>query len=258
VGREVTGISVDQRVWFFEAQHNRLLGSAAELVQLPLHCIAPLPDSVTFAEGAALGIPTLTAHRAVSALGCLHGKTVLVTGCLGRVGYYAVQFAQQAGAQVIGSISQVEDLAEATALGIDSVVCHNGGQLSKQLKTALQGELLAGVVEVECGSNICSYADFLATGAVVASYGSQQVPEVSLPFYQLMFRNVTIQTIFVHALDTACKQHAIQVVNKLMSAGLLRHRISRIYPFEQIVKAHQAVEAGYNRGSIILKAPVIQ
>ena len=94
VGDGVPAGRVGERVWLHEAQLERPFGTAAEYVALPAHRAVPLPDGTSFAEGACLGIPAMTAHRCVFADGPVEGKTILVTGGAGAVGHYAIQFAQ--------------------------------------------------------------------------------------------------------------------------------------------------------------------
>src|SRR5207248_3238449 len=76
-----------------------------------------LPRNTSFAEGACLGIPAVTAHRCLFADGPIAGQTVLVTGGAGAVGHYAVQLAKWAGARVIATVSSAEKAASAAAAG---------------------------------------------------------------------------------------------------------------------------------------------
>ncbi|RMH49245.1 MAG: NADPH:quinone reductase, partial [Alphaproteobacteria bacterium] len=112
-----TGPGVDparrgQRVWLWNAQGGyggpgRAFGTAAELCALPQSQAVPLPAALSFAQGACLGIPAMTAHRAVFADGPVAGRTILVAGAGGAVGHFAVQFAAAAGARVIGTAGRL-------------------------------------------------------------------------------------------------------------------------------------------------------
>ena len=85
---------VGTRVWLYNGQRNgRWMGTAAEYIALDADLVTPLPDHVSFAEGATLGIPGMTAHRCVFVAGPVQGRTLLVTGGAGAVGHYAVQLA---------------------------------------------------------------------------------------------------------------------------------------------------------------------
>ena len=86
VGPGVNPGWVDQRAWCFGAQSYRAFGTAAEYCVVPFEKVAPLPDHVSFEQGACLGIPGLTGHRAVFVGGAVTGKTILVQGAAGAVG----------------------------------------------------------------------------------------------------------------------------------------------------------------------------
>src|SRR5262245_34322669 len=90
--------------WLFIVQWQRAWGTAAEYTVVPARLAVTLPNTTTFAEGACLGIPAVTAHRCLFADGPISGLTVLVTGGAGAVGHYAVQLAKLAGAAVIATV----------------------------------------------------------------------------------------------------------------------------------------------------------
>src|SRR5699024_5712173 len=114
VGDGVDQARIGQRVWLFMAAAGRPTGTAAEFTVIPAAQAVPLPEATGFDVGAALGVPALTAHRALTVAedgpnrlrpGTLEGKTVLVAGGAGAVGHAAVQLARWAGATVISTIS---------------------------------------------------------------------------------------------------------------------------------------------------------
>src|SRR6185295_9646498 len=99
VGEGVSPEWIGQRVWCFGAQTYRSLGTAAEYTVVPVEQAVRLPATVPFEQGACLGIPGITAHRAVHVAGPVEGRTVLVQGGVGAVGAFAVQLAHRAGAR---------------------------------------------------------------------------------------------------------------------------------------------------------------
>src|ERR1700742_2972439 len=123
VGSGVTRLRVGQRVWLFNGQRNgRALGTAAEYIALAEKLVTPLPEDVSFAAGATLGIPAMTAWCSLFADGSIKNKTVLVTGGAGAVGHYAVQFAKWGGAKVIATVSSDAKAEQARRGGADYVV----------------------------------------------------------------------------------------------------------------------------------------
>ncbi len=89
VGEGVNNNRIGERVWVYQAQYARLLGTAAEYVAIDASRAATLPSNTSFEIGACLGIPAMTAHRVVLSDGAVDGQPVLVTGGPGRVGYCA-------------------------------------------------------------------------------------------------------------------------------------------------------------------------
>jgi len=93
VGEGVSQEWVGRRVWCYGAQSYRPFGSAAEYSVVPLKQVVQLPENVPLEQGACLGIPGITAYRAVHVAGSIKGRTVLVQGGAGSVGACAVQLA---------------------------------------------------------------------------------------------------------------------------------------------------------------------
>jgi NADPH:quinone reductase len=109
-------------VWCYGAQSYGPFGTAAEFTVVPLDQIARLPESVAMEQGACLGIPGITAHRAVHVAGSVNGRTVLVQGAVGSVGVCAIQLARRAGARVIGTVRSPSDEATARNAGAHEVL----------------------------------------------------------------------------------------------------------------------------------------
>ena len=123
VGPGVPQHWLGKRVWLYNGQRNgRWMGTAAEYIALSADLVTELPDHVSFAEGATLGVPAMTAHRSVFVAGPVQGKTLLVTGGAGAVGHYAVQLATWAGARVITTVSSPEKTERARAGGAAHII----------------------------------------------------------------------------------------------------------------------------------------
>ena len=105
VGKGVDAARLGQRVWIHFANYLRPFGTMAEYVDIPAARAVELPEIATFAAGACLGVPALTAHRSVHADGSVADKIVVVTGCAGAVGRYAIGLAKAAGAYVVATAS---------------------------------------------------------------------------------------------------------------------------------------------------------
>src|SRR6185503_9292184 len=152
-GEGVSAGRVGERVWLYEAQLERPFGTAAEHVALPAHQAVPLPDGTSFAEGACLGIPAMTAHRCVFADGPVAGQTILVTGGAGAVGHYAIQLARWGGANVIATVSGADKAAHAKAAGADHIVNYKSDDVAQSVKDITKGQGADRAIEVEFGGN---------------------------------------------------------------------------------------------------------
>ena len=139
-----------QRVWLFNGQRGgRAFGTAAEYIALDAWLVAPLPDHLSFAEGACLGIPCMTAHRNVFADGPVTGKTLLINGGAGAVGHYAVQWARRGGARVIATVSSDEKAAHAVAGGAVHIVNYRDDDAATQIMDLTEGAGVDRIIEVE-------------------------------------------------------------------------------------------------------------
>ena len=110
VGEGVDAGRVGQRVWLWNAGWQRAFGTAAEYVALPADQALPLPDGTEFAEGACLGIPAMTAWYAVCGAGPVEGKTVLVTGGAGFIGFRSGHLDERArlGHDILQPVSVID------------------------------------------------------------------------------------------------------------------------------------------------------
>jgi NADPH2:quinone reductase len=252
VGDAVDSARIGERVWLYQAQFGRRLGTAAEYVAIDSSRAPKLPDNVSFEVGACLGIPVMTSHRAVFADGDVSGQTILVTGGAGRVGHYAIQWASQAGATVIATASNDEDKTACFDAGAHHVVNHRSDDVVAEILSASGGDLVERVVDVEFGSNLPISIEVLEVGGVIATYSSTQIPEPKIPFFQMMYKDLTLRTIIVYAMPEEAKQQAIDDIEKALSSNSLQHRIAASMPLSEIVAGNEIIEQGSIRGALIL------
>jgi len=252
VGNGVEGSRVGERVWVYQAQYGRRLGTAAGLLALDARRAVPLPIEAGFEVGACLGIPVMTAHRCVFADGPVDGQTLLVTGGAGRVGHYAIQWASQSGARVIATASKPHDVELCLASGASAVVNHREPGWGKDVLKANDGVPVDRVIEVEFGANLGEVLDCIRTGGVIATYSSTQVREPSLPFLRMMFMDLTIRMVIVYAMPEVAKTQAVEDINRWLREGRLTHRIAHVLPLDRIAEGNQLIERGGFGGCVVL------
>lgn len=245
VGEGVEPGRVGERVWLFNGQWGRAMGTAAEFVALPARQAVALPDGVSLEVGASIGIPLLTAVHAVLSLGTLLNKTVLVPGAAGAVGAYVTQLVALAGGRPIAVVSSDEKAALARSLGAVAAINYKTGDLGAEVRALTQGEGADAVVEVDVAGNARHYANVLRFGGQSVVYGSN-APTIELPFRPLISRFIRLYFFIVYLLPEAALREAIDTATGLLQRGALRHPELAIFPLADIARAHERVEAGAN------------
>ncbi|MFH8485163.1 NADPH:quinone reductase [Streptomyces longisporoflavus] len=267
VGSQVDPARVGQRVWIWEAAWERPWGTAQQYTLVTDRHAVALPDHAPFELGAALGIPALTAHRALTvhdggpgqiAPGTLRDTTVLVAGGAGAVGNAAIQLARWGGATVITTVSSPAKAALAYAAGAHHVVDYRAQDATAEIR-ALAPEGVDIVVEVAPGTNAALDIAVTAQGAVVAYYSGGEDEQLSVPVLSSLAANLRWQSVYVYTVPPAAKQQALIDVAAAVDARALRvgedvgmplHR----FPLEHISDAHAALERGLV-GKVLLDIP---
>jgi len=252
VGDGVDETRIGQRVWIYQAQFGQRFGTAAEYVALDNARAPALAENTDFDVGACLGIPAMTAHRCVFADGEVAGQTIVVTGAAGRVGYYAVQWASQAGATVIATASNDEDADACSAAGAAHVVNHRSATFAEDILAANAGKRIDRAIDLEFGANLATWIAVLKTSGIIATYGSAAIPEPKIPFFQMMYLDMNIRFVIVYAMPEAAKQHAIAEIAAALAKERFTHRIAANMPLDEIIAANEMIEQGSVRGAVVL------
>ena len=252
VGSGVPANRVGERIWVYQAQYGRRFGTAAECVAIDGARAVPLPDNTGFDVGACLGIPAMTAHRCVFADGSVKGQTALVTGGAGRVGYYAIQWAGQAGATVIATASNPVDENACRDAGAAAVVNHRDPDWSSAVLEANGGQPVDRVIDVDFGANLPEVLKLIRTGGTITSYASMQNPEPTLPFLKMMYMDLTVRLVIVYAMPEEAKEHAVTDISEKLASGELQHRVAHALPLSDIARAHELIEQGGFRGCVLV------
>jgi NADPH2:quinone reductase len=249
VGPGISPEWVDRRVWCYGAQTYRPFGTAAEYTVVPLAHVVPLPESVPMEQGACLGIPGITAHRAVHVAGPVEGRTVLVQGGAGAVGACAVQLARRAGARVLATCRSEADKAIASRAGVDAVFLTDRS-LIKHVRGFSSGDV-DHIVEVAFAANIHINAEILAQGGSLATYATD-VPSPEVPFWKLVFNNVRIFFIGSDDIPPPAKAAAARAINQALDAGWPGLQIAERFPLDDIARAHEFVEHPQRAGRTVV------
>jgi NADPH2:quinone reductase len=249
LGAGVPSDWMGRSVWCYGAQSYRPFGTAAEFTVVPVDQVAGLPEGVSMEQGACLGIPGITAHRAVHVAGPVTGRTVLVQGAAGSVGACAVHLARRAGARVIGTVRSSSDEATATNAGAHEVLVSN-----KELASRVKGLVPDGVdhiVEVALGANIEADIELLKMGGSIATYATDNAAP-KIPYWQMVFKN--IRTFFLGSDDfpKEAKMQAARDLSSALEAGWRGFEIAERIPLADIARAHELVEHPTGPGRVVV------
>jgi NADPH2:quinone reductase len=249
VGEGASREWIGRRVWCYGAQSYRPFGTAAAYTVVPLRQVVQLPERAPLEQGACLGIPGITAHRAVHVAGSVDGHTVLVQGGAGAVGACAVQLAHRAGARVIATCRSESDKQIASRAGADEVLL-TGDKLAERIR-ALAPDGVDHIVEVAFGANIKTDTEALAQGGSVATYATN-TPMPETPVWQLVFVNARIFFVGSDDVPTEAKIEATRDINNALEAGWRGLDIAEIVPLDEIARAHELVEHPVKPGRVIV------
>jgi NADPH2:quinone reductase len=253
VGAGVDPARVGERVWIWNGQWKRAFGTASTFIALPSEQAVRLPDEVPFEAGACLGIPALTAHRAITTDASPEGQIILVSGGAGAVGHYAIQMAKLLGAaQVIATVSSVEKEEHARAAGADMIINYRTESVPDRVREVTNGRGVDRVVEVDVAGNAPLLPKIIAPGGLCTAYGSN-APQVSFDFGPMILGGAAVRFFIVYELPTEARARGIEDLTRWMTEGRLQHAIGATLPLDQTVQAHELVEQGKVIGNVVVK-----
>ncbi|CAB4865343.1 unannotated protein [freshwater metagenome] len=251
VGEGVAAARIGERVWLHYAIMNDGRGTSAQMTVVPEAWAVPLPENASMELGASLGIPALTAHRALTTEGSPAGKTVLVTGGAGAVGHAAIQLGRWMGARVIATASTDEKAALAQAAGAEAVIRYREPDSGEQLGAAAPDGLDL-IVDVSLARNLPLDLAHLRPHATIVAYADDGGTDASVPILSLILKNTTLRFISVTGLAPETLAAAVEGVSGALADGALQPPPVHPIPLAQAASAHDLVEAG-TLGKVLLE-----
>jgi len=253
VGEGVSKSRIGEPVWTWNAQRGRAFGTASEYVCLPSAQAVRMPPAVPLELGAGFGVPAMTAYFSLFSDGALEGRDVLVTGAAGAVGLYAAQFPPLAGARsLVATVSGQEKARVAASAGVTVIVNYRTENVVERVMEATEKRGVDRISEVDFGGNLATTLALMRQSCVIGAYASRGVEDPSLPFYQLLFANVTVRFIQCSLIFGRLREAGIRDLTRWTQEGRLVHPAPKILPLESIAEAHELVE----RRSVIGKVMV--
>ena len=226
-------------------------GTYAERMACTPQQIFRLPAGVSFGQGASLGVPAATAHRALFGRArAQRGETVLVHGASGAVGLAAVQLAKAAGMRVIGTAGTEEGRALVLDHGADAVFDHRDPARLSAMKTVTDGHGPHVILEMLANVNLDTDLGLLEPGGRVVVIGNRGRTEIDAR--QTMGKELSIlgMALWNVPVDELVRIHADLV--SALAGGSLRPVVGREFPLEHASRAHVAVVEAGAKGKIVL------
>jgi NADPH2:quinone reductase len=241
-GTDAAGIveATGERVY----THGAISGAYAELALSDEKQVHPLPANVTFAQGAALGIPYATAFRALfQKARVIPGETALVHGASGGVGIAAVQLARAAGLTVIGTAGTERGRNLVAEQGAHQVLDHRAANHLDGLSADVIIEMLANV-------NLGKDLTVLAPRGRIVVIGSRGPVEINPR--DAMGRDAAIlgMALFNASGPELAEAHAAIVAG--LQSGVVRPVVREELPLAEAPRAHELVMEPGAYGKIVL------
>lgn len=231
VGAEVTCFKTGDRVYSVYVDG----GMYAQYATAPARLVQPLPEKLSFAQGAAIGIPYYTAARALHLKsGFKAGETVLVHGASGAVGLAAVQICKAVGLKVLGTAGTKEGMDLVRKNGADLAFNHRDQGYVQAIRDAVGGVDI--ILEMRADTNLQTDLELLNTGGRVIVIGGRGKVEINPGFFMGKETHVIGIGLTHTTHEEYEKMH--QLLSKGIQDGWLVPQISKIYPLKDAAKAH--------------------
>jgi NADPH2:quinone reductase len=250
LGPGVSGLHVGDRVWISTAP-GRTSGTYASSFICHHSFAHPLPSNYTFSEGAALGFPYTTAHRALFQRGkALPSEVALIHGASGGVGLAAVELAATSGVTVIGTASKPQGRERVRAAGADHVLNHTEAGYLKKVMDLTDGRGVNLIVEMAAGTNLTADVTLLAPGGRVVVVGSRG--EVAVDPRYLMKAEADIRATAIWNMTTDDFTEAYAAIQAALANSAIHPFIGHTLPLTAAQHAHDLLEQNAHEGKVVL------
>lgn len=247
VGDGVTGVEVGARVYV----SGTVSGAYAEQALCEENQVHPLPEKVSFVQGAAINIPYATAYRALFQLAkAKSGEIVLVHGATGGVGIAAVQLARAAGMKVIGTGGTERGRALVIEQGAHHVLDHHAPNYLNQLQELSQSHGVDVVLEMLANVNLDKDLKVLAMGGRVVVIGSRG--RIEIDPRDAMVRDASIMGMLLFNITPQVAASVHTALRAGLENGTLRPVIGKEMPLAEAPRAHREIMQPGAYGKIVL------
>lgn len=248
IGADVTRTRVGARVYTTASQN----GTYAEFAVCDEAVVHPLPEHLSFEQGAAMGVPYGTAYRALFLRAQVRpGETLLVHGASGGVGSAAVQLARAAGVTVIGSAGTEEGMRLVREQGAHHVVNHSTENYVDEVMKLTAGRGVNAIVEMLANKNLSKDLSMLAKKGRIAVVGNRGTIEINPR--DAMSREADIRGVTLMATSPEEYQSMHAALGAGLANGTLKPVVGKRIPLAEVARAHQEImQPSGARGKMVL------
>lgn len=251
VGEGVTEVRPGDRVMYAGS-----LGSYAEFAAVPAPRLIPLPDDLTFDQGAAAALQGLTAHYLVNEFYHIRpGVTALVHAAAGGVGLLLVQWLKHMGATVIGTVSTESKGALAREAGADHIINYTETDFVTETKSLTGGKGADLILDAVAADTFAGDLDAVRVRGSIVIYGMASGPAAPVSPNAFMGKAISVSGgSLINFLRT--REELLGRADDLFAAlreGWLKLRMEHVYPLAQAAEAHRMLEGRKTTGKVLLK-----
>ncbi len=251
IGEKVSGFQPGDRV-----AYTGHAGSYSEYTTIAVSKLIPLPESLSFTEGAAFPLQGMTAHYLLHEFRRLKpGDTVLVHAAAGGVGGLLVQWAKHLGAEVIGTVGTDEKAAAARDVGADHVIIYTRQDFVAETKRLTGGRGADFIIDGVGKSTVTADLEAVAVHGHVVIFGASSGPADPVAPNSLMAKSISLSggsLVNFMAAGEELRRRSGDVLNAIRE-GWLKLRIDRVLPLAEAEKAHRLLEGRQTMGKVVLK-----
>jgi NADPH2:quinone reductase len=251
VGPGVVGIDLGARVFFCGTATHKAYGAYAQMVLCEPQQLHALPERLSFSQGAGVGVPYVTAWRALHDRGRLQpGETVFIHGASGGVGLAATQMARAWGATVIGTASTADGQQAVRDQGAHHVLNHRDAGYLDTLKDVTGGRgpdvILENLANVNLDNDLTALA-FAGRIVVVGNRG-----RIEIDPRKAMSKDAAIVGMALWNTTPTDWTRAYRAIEAGLASGTLAPLVSVELPLAEAARSHALILEPGAKGKIVL------
>lgn len=252
IGSKVSHVKEGDRVYIAGLLAKKNTGSYAQKIIIDSEVVHPLPDHVSFEEGASIGVPALAAFRALFQRANLKaGEVVLIHGASGGVGVLAVQMASAIGAKVIGTASTEEGRKLITDLGAEHALNHINQDNLQELLNLTDGKGPDVIIEMLANVNLQIDLEMINQYGRIVIVGNRG----SLDFNprMIMAKEADIKGMAIWNFRPEEYQEALSAIHGFLKSKLIKPIVGELIPLAEASRAQAEIIDSKSLGKMILK-----